>query len=448
VAYDKHDWLDPDHTSFALFSDERSEDFEQTAQELRLASSLDQTFSWMLGLYYQNAENDLTLDIFFPHAAGPPVRRVPPPPGAIAFSDGVAVTEETTWTSVFFSGTWNITDAVRLNIGGRYQDIEKDGVQTVSGLALFAGETSFYEGGRSRTFAAPVSVESNTDDILPEVSIQWDANQNIMLYARYAEAILAGGIVITPPLFQRVGTTYLPEFSEGYELGLKGRFANNTVEFNTAFYDVDFTDFQTSAFDRQSSTFITTNAGAAHTTGIEFDGRWAATDNFTLGFAGAFNEAEYDVFLTGCGNTLLIKQTAGACFIDLAGEQLPRSPEWEFVFIPQYAFFMGNYQASFSANMLFTDGVHLAQSFNGTGYDPLHVVDSSHRIDVRFAISPSSGSWEIALYGRDITDERVQTGGAFDLVQRSTDTTVYDGGGIQRARGARWGLQGSYFFGN
>ena len=52
------------------------------------------------------------------------------------------------------------------------------------------------------------------------------------------------------------------------------------------------------------------------------------------------------------------------------------------------------------------------------------------------------------MYGRDVTDERVQTGGAFDLVQRSTDPNVYDGGGIQRERGARWGLQGSYFFGN
>ena len=286
------------------------------------------------------------------------------------------------------------------------------------------------------------------------MSIEWDANQNVMLYARYAEAVLAGGFVITPPIFQRLATTYLPEFSEGYELGLKGRFANDTVEFNVALYDVDFTDFQTSSFDRQTSTFVTTNAGKAHTKGIEFDGRWAASDNFTLGFSGAINEAEYDVFLTGCSNTLLLKQFAVTnpgedCFADLAGQSLPRAPDWEFVVAPQYAFNLGDYRAVLGANLVFTDELHLQDSFDGVNsYDPLHLVGSSERIDVRLAISPADGNWEGALYGRDVTDERVQTGGAFDLVQRSNDPTVYDGGGIQRARGERWGLQASYFFGN
>ncbi len=455
AAYDKHDWLDPDHTSFAIFSDERSEDFNQTAQELRLSSPLDQTFSWMVGAYYQQADNDLSLDIFLPHAAGPPIRAVPPEPGAIAMSDGVDLTEEATWTSVFFSSTWNLTETVRLNLGGRYQDIQKDGVQTLSGASLFAGETSFYANGRGRTFATPVAVESNTDEFLPEVSIQWDANDNIMLYARYAEAVLAGGFVITPPIFQNQTQTYLPEFSEGFEVGLKGRFADGTVELNVTLYDVDFTDFQTSSFDRQTSAFVTTNAGAAHTSGIEFDGRWAVSENFTLGFGGAINEAEYDVFLDGCSNTLLIKQFELAnpgedCFVDLAGQSLPNSPEWEFVLSPTYDFNIGDYGAVISANMVFRDDIHLNDSFDGvSSYDPLNsLVGSSHRIDLRLAISPPDGSWEVALYGRDVTDERVQTGGAFDLVQRSTDPNVYDGGGVQRERGARWGLQGSYFFGN
>lgn len=460
AAYDKHDWLDPEHSSFALFSDERSEDFSQTAQELRLSSPTDQTFSWMVGAYYQKAENELSIDIFMPHAVtfGPP-RAVPPAPGTIAMSDGVDLVEEAIWTSVFFMGTWSLTDTVRLNIGGRYQDIEKDGVQTLSGAFLFAGDTSFYDSG-GRTFAPPTTVQADTDDFLPDVGIEWNANENVMLYAKYAEAVLAGGFVAAAPVFQRTATTYLPEFSEGYELGLKGRFAGGTVEFNVTLYDVDFTDFQTSSFDRQTSVFVTTNAGAAHTSGIEFDGRWAVSENFTLGFGGAINEAEYDVFLTGCSNSLQLKNFAAAnppppppaprpqCLIDLAGEQIPRAPEWEFVVFPEYTFNIGNYRAMISANLVFQDGVHLNATFDGTVYDPLQIVGSSHRLDVRLAISPADRNWEVALYGRDITDERVQTGGAFDLMQHSTDLTVYDGGGIQRARGARWGLQGSYFFGN
>ena len=93
-----------------------------------------------------------------------------------------------------------------------------------------------------------------------ERSIQWNTNENVMLYARYAEAVLAGGFVVTPPLFGALSDVYLPEYSEGIELGLKGRFANGRVEFNAALYDVDFTDFQTSSFDRQTNVFITTSS--------------------------------------------------------------------------------------------------------------------------------------------------------------------------------------------
>jgi hypothetical protein len=66
---------------------------------------------------------------------------------------------------------------------------------------------------------------------------------------------------------------------------------------------------------------------------------------------------------------------------------------------------------------------------------------------VRFGISPPGGEWEIALYGRDITDERLTVGGAGNFQSKTLDQTQHDAGGIARERGARWGIQGSYFFG-
>jgi outer membrane receptor protein involved in Fe transport len=51
VTFDKEDWLDPDESAFAVFTDQRSEDFEQTSQEIRLSSPQDLTFAWMAGAY-------------------------------------------------------------------------------------------------------------------------------------------------------------------------------------------------------------------------------------------------------------------------------------------------------------------------------------------------------------------------------------------------------------
>ena len=102
---------------------------------------------------------------------------------------------------------------------------------------------------------------------------------------------------------------------------------------------------------------------------------------------------------------------------------------------------LGRLRASASALMVFSDGyVH------SNDRDPLSAVDSWNRIDLRFAISPPEGNWEAAIYGRNITDERVTVGGAGGIVNR-TLALDYDADGLAHTRGSRWGIQLGYFFG-
>jgi hypothetical protein len=55
------------------------------------------------------------------------------------------------------------------------------------------------------------------------------------------------------------------------------------------------------------------------------------------------------------------------------------------------------------------------------------------------------GNWEVAFYGRDVTDERRQHTNAFSFLSRSF-APVFDAGGIGRERGQRYGLQLRYSF--
>ena len=70
---------------------------DQIAQEFRLTSPADRTFSWMVGAYYQQHDLDSSIPIYI--AAG------------VGFQG--TVIEESTWESVFFSGTYNISDEFR-----------------------------------------------------------------------------------------------------------------------------------------------------------------------------------------------------------------------------------------------------------------------------------------------------------------------------------------------
>jgi iron complex outermembrane recepter protein len=448
VQYDKTDWLDPDDSSFAIFTDWRAEEFEQTAQELRLTSPADQTFAWMVGLYWQTHDLDTTIDVFLPwlfFGADPAWNGV-----YRARSFGGTLVEESTWNALFFAGTWNISESFRLNVGGRYQDIQKDGTLYPTQALLGVADTRY---GPRFPLAAPVSGNADADDTLPEIGLQWNASDNTMLYVKYAEALKAGGFVMSPPVGGALPNpfVFLPEYAEGYELGLKTRLLDGTLDFNVALYDTDYTDLQVSVFVTQIGQFITTNAARAHTTGIEFDGRWAANDRFTLGFSGSIGEAEYDEYSGAPCNTLDDKLWAaagngppGSCRLDLAGAQLIQAPDWTVSLYPQFRFGLGaNLRGTLGANVTLSDGY-----VSSDNRDPLARFGSWQRVDFRFAVAPERGNWEVALYGRDVTDERPAATGPGDFQSKSRDQTVYDAGSIGRERGARYGVQLNYFFGS
>ncbi|MBN1240819.1 MAG: TonB-dependent receptor [Gammaproteobacteria bacterium] len=448
VAYDKKDWLDPDDSSFAIFTDLRLEEFEQVSEEIRISSPGDRTFSWMLGAYWQNHDLETEIDIYMPwlfFGANP------------AWTDGIApdyearsfggrLFEDSTWKSVFFAGTLAVSDSVRLNFGGRYQDVAKDGLLVPTQALLPVGGDRF---DPRFPVGEPLREPSESSDFLPEVGVQWDATDNIMMYVKYAEAFKAGGYVMSPVIAGALPNpfTYFPEQAEGYELGLKGRFLDNSLELNVVYFDTDYTDLQETTFLSEEGRFITGNAAKAATEGVEFDGRWAATGSFTLGFAGTLLDAKYVEHSVDC-NSLDVKLwqdagNTGQCLRDLAGVQLPQAPDWQVTLMPEVRFTVGRYDARFSANLFWSDGYDL-----GNDGDPLDLVDSNHRFDVRLGFSPPDSNWEVALYGRDITDQRLVVAGASDFQQKSNDRLSHNGGGIARDRGARWGIQATYFLGN
>ncbi len=461
VTYDKEDWLDPDDSSFAVYTDHRLEDFEQVAEELRLTSGPDQAFTWMAGLYYQKHKLNSRIDVYLPWVSiagyGSPAQGEPytynggyVPVGTRATAFGGTLTEDSRWMSAFFAGTWNVADAFRINVAGRYQDVKKTGVLPATVAFLAPGATSFsafqpipagYVG------ATPARGEKNKDGFLPEVGFEVDIAQDVMAYAKYAEAFKAGGFVMQPPTGGSLPDpfTFEAETAKGYEVGIKSRLFDNRLEVNTAAYYTKYDNLQLNIFISQLGRFITTNAGASHTQGIEFDGRAALTDNFTLGFSGALAaKAEYDVYSNASCNSLEAKLVPPPCQVSRAGVSLPFSPEWSFSLNPDYRIPMSNgYQVKVGGNIRFSDGYNLVDNL-----DSRLSVGAFERVDLRVALVPEAGNWEVAVYGQDLTDNRVQYGAQPDTFSKSNDLTIYDATGITRERGSRYGINLTYRFGN
>jgi iron complex outermembrane receptor protein len=279
---------------------------------------------------------------------------------------------------------------------------------------------------------------------------------DVMLYVKYAEAFKAGGFVMNPPLggVPPDPFTYLPEEASGYELGFKSLFLNNSLQLNVAWFDTDFDNLQVNSFNGTTARFEVRNAASSNTKGIEIDGRWAPTDRWMLGFSAGRNDAVYTSFPNGqCGAIQARNWAAagnpGTCRIDISGARPTFSPEWQLSLYPQFEFPLGRFSGSAGLTMTWIAGSVPA---NNPG-DTLNTIAGRHRFDLRLSLAPPSGDWEIALYGRDITDEAAHVGGLqsgfFNQTRgtASSDLHLYGVGGRRFERGARWGLQASYFFG-
>lgn len=450
VTIDKEDWLDPDESVFAVFTDQRYEDFEQISQELTLTSAPDQVFAWMVGTYYQTNDLILGINVHLPFA--------PPIPGVVAFSNGGLVTEKADWRSVFFTGTWNITDALRFNIGARYQESDKRGVYQVGNTVLLAGATSF----EPRTFDPPaVAARVKASDVLPEIGFQWNATGNTMLYVKYAEAVKAGGFVAPPPLLGPPGNfTFLPEEAFGYELGKKGTYFDNRLQLNVALFHTDFENLQQFNFNPLTG-FSVRNAAEVNTQGVEIDGRLLMGERWSLGFSGGYNDAVYVLYPDAPCNTIqtIEWQNAGnppgTCVVDASGRRLFGGGKWQTALHPAVRFQVGQFAARASMNMMWLAGNEpLFVPPEGYPPDPLATIPGRHRFDLRVAFTPPSERWELSIYGRDITDEAAWVGGLQSGFFNTTtpgasnsEIHLYGPGGKRFERGARWGLQANYFFG-
>jgi len=268
---------------------------------------------------------------------------------------------------------------------------------------------------------------------------QWDATDNAMLYASvstgfksggYDEAYSSEGEVIrlsdniftgepngeTIPGADSSVLEYDPETVTAYEIGAKMTLLDGAAELNVAIFRSDYDDLQTSSLE--GDVFVVGNAGEARIQGVELDGRWALTDNLTIGGSMAYLDAHYEDFTgatctipqvtdpmsnPGClnadGSNIVNANDPGGQ--DLGGEDLLFAPKWSSNISVQYVYPLSNdLQVMTSVDMNYSDDYYSALDL-----DPNTQHDSYTLWNARIAVSGNDDQWSVALLGKNLTDE-------------------------------------------
>jgi outer membrane receptor protein involved in Fe transport len=259
----------------------------------------------------------------------------------------------------------------------------------------------------------------------PLITGQWDATDDTMLYLTYVEGFKSGGYdnrsnanpdpaFVTPGQNPATAATIVgawefdKEEASSIEFGAKNTLADGAAELNLAVFYTEYDDLQTSVFDGGIG-FNVANAGKATTQGVEMDGRWALHEYFSLAGSLAYLDFEFDEFpVAQCyfGQIQLDPGTvtnAALSLCDAAGERKEYTPEWKGVISGDFSYpLMDGLELRAGADVQFSDSYIWTPQL-----DPRTEQDAYYKVNARIALKSDVDTWEVALIGNNLTDERV-----------------------------------------
>lgn len=433
LDYETDEFLDSDGSGIDAFTQAQQEEYEQFSQEIRFTSPGGETIDWIAGAYYQDWDLDFHADFVVDDESlwsalgviGPAIGN--PDLAALGALSNLLNQRDYSGSSetlaAFAQATWNISDTVRLTLGGRYTDEQKDGsrqlnvfntttgeldlVQAITASAVFG--VDFQNLGEATGGAFPIhdlSDKRSEGFFTPTVIAEWDVSDEAMVYASWSTGSKAGGFDARGN--KAADFEYEDETVDAIELGFKTSALEDRLEVNVAAFYSDYQDLQVSQFDGTLG-FVVGNAAEATSQGVELDGRWLLAEGLTLSFAAAYLDFEFDDYDNATCSAIHTLQT-GETLCDYTGRRNIFTPEW-----------------SSSTTFDYVTGITASMDFRATldvNYRDEQYVDTTLNDDViqdavtllNLRLAVEGEQWTVALLGKNLTDEEV--------VSFTTDTAL------------------------
>jgi iron complex outermembrane receptor protein len=381
-------------------------DFENLSLEVKLVSTGGGSLNWALGGYWQETERYFAQEVIF---AGAENSAADPTNRYVAY-DKISETDGETF-SVYGELRWDINDTMQLTAGGRYIDESKDSyfiqpyVNPVFGFLFIEG----------RTLAA----DQSFDDFVPEVTFRYQPSETLTYFLAYKEGWKSGGFdngsidstLNSDPI---ADITYQPEKVSGFEAGVKALLNDGSLEVNFDIYDYTYDDLQLNYFNAATFAYRTLNAEESESRGLELQVAYLPPliDGLRLTAAYGYNDSNYVKFVGPCAGG---QKPSDGCNVPDGGLTLQNLNGSKKALAPENRFNLGiNY------NSILRSGLELGFNMNVKASDDYRLSDTIpdikqpryNTVDAGISLSSPTAGWKLALIGRNLGDEYIQTSGS------------------------------------
>lgn len=350
---------------FYVSFDDYQRDNSNSAVDLRLVNKQDQ-FSWVAGVYYR--DQSIQLDRQY------------------TFADADFASElDTTNAAIYGQTEWALSDHWSVSTGLRYEHRDSDYFDN-TGAALNPDEDLW--GGR--------------------IALEYHADSGAFYYGLISRGYSAGGFNLAEEISAEQ-REFDAETMINYELGVKHSLLNDRLRFQLALFYQDRDDIQSSQSIVRSQetgeigglcpcsfTDFTANSANGRNYGLELELDWSVNDAVTMWGTLGLLDSEFDEFLSF--DHINADRDNGIPF-DLSGREQAHAPNYQFVIGVAWQF---------------------AQRWNLRTYvegkdefffSERHDEKSDAYELLNMELGYQAENWNIAVYGKNLTDELVKTRG-------------------------------------
>ncbi len=380
----EHSLLDLDGSNIDIASFLRDVGYDVWSQEFQLIGKTD-TLDYVLGVYYLEEEAEVnnpgTFFGFF-RVFGATINPVITQYG---FDNSAA--------AVYGQVDWRPADEafdnrLKITVGGRFTGEEKD-------FHKLRVESN------GRVSVPYTDVQDSYQDFSPMLAISWDISEESTVYAKIAEGFKSGAFNHAATTVDTFRDGFDPESLISYELGLKSRWLDQRLQLNGAIFYSDYEDIQISNFKADpnaGNVSVIDNAGKANISGAELELVALLTEGLTLNASYGYLDGDYEeykVFVPALNTVVDVKDQREFPMLSHNTANLALSydrPLGE----------VGDLQIRLSWSYI-DDMAMFAENSDSTYIDAYSLV--SGRVAIGNISMGADGALEVALWGKNLTDE-------------------------------------------
>lgn len=202
---------------------------------------------------------------------------------------------------------FHLTDRIDITGGIRESSNQQHFLEFYGGTYIAIVKILEKQGGDTLSYGS----SSTGHDFNYLVSPRFKINDDNMVYARFADGYRPGGANAFPPGLGEPAT-FGPDTVTSYEVGYKGQWFERALTVDLALFWNDWNSIQIQTGVAGFQGFI--NGGAAQTKGVELSSLWRPVHGLTLGFNGAYTQANLTTDAAAAGG--------------VSGDELPFVPRW------------------------------------------------------------------------------------------------------------------------